>query len=235
MIKNRKIEVCLGNIQDVEVLNKYPVDRIELNSALELGGCTPSLNTLKRAKQLTNIQIVCMVRARGGDFNYSQEEYDVMYKDAELLLENGADGIVFGFLNEDLTFNAEQMKRFTSLAKKYGKEAICHKAFDVMTSNIEKDVEQLISFGIDRVLTSGRAVYPDIIGGCKIIASLNEKYGDKIEFLPGGGIRIENVKEVYNTCKSNQAHMTSKKKCNGDYIGLDEDQLIKLLEQIEQI
>ena len=235
MINNNKIEVCLGCIQDVEALNKYPVDRIELNSALELGGCTPSLSTLKRAKELTNIPIVCMVRVRGGNFNYSKEEYDVMYEDAKQLLINGADGIVFGFLNEDLTFNESQMKRFSDLAKQYGKEAICHKAFDEMKSDIEEDVEKLISYGITRVLTSGRSVYPNIIDGCKVIRKLNEKYGDKIEFLPGGGVRIENVKEVYKECGTHQVHMTSKKTYPGNYTGLDEEQLIKLLNNIKEI
>ena len=235
MINNNKIEICLGNIQDVATLNKYPVDRIELNSALELGGLTPSLNTLIKTKKLTRIPVVCMVRSRGGDFCYSNEEYDTMYEDAELLLKNGADGIVFGFLNKDLSFNDEQMIRFTNLAKKYNKEAVCHKAFDIMTGDISKDVEKLISFGITRVLTSGRAVYPDILGGAKVIGELNKKYGDKIEFLPGGGIRIENVKDVYKLCGTNQAHMTSKKKYDGDYTGLDEEQLQGLLNMIKEI
>ena len=235
MINNKQIEVCLGNIQDVEILNKYPIDRIELNSALELGGLTPSINTLIEAKKISKLKIVCMIRCRGGNFCYTEKEYDTMYKDASLLLKNNADGIVFGFLNEDLSFNEKQMKRFTDLAHQYNKEAICHKAFDVMTSNIEKDIEKLIEFGIDRILTSGRAIYPDIIGGSKIIGELNKKYGNKIEFLPGGGIRIDNVKDVYTICNTNQAHMTSKKTHNGDYIGLDEDQLQKLLEKIKEL
>lgn len=235
MIKDNKIEICLGNIQDIEVLNKYPIDRIELNSALELGGLTPSLNTLISAKQKTNIKIVCMVRCRGGNFNYTKEEYDVMYNDAKLLLENGADGIVFGFLNEDLTFNEEQMLRFSNLAKEYNKEAICHKAFDEMTTDINKDVEKLISFNITRVLTSGREKYPNIIEGSKVISELNRKYGDKLEFLPGGGVRIDNVKDVYQICGTHQAHMTSKKQYDGDYIGLDEEQLKQLLEKIREI
>ena len=163
------------------------------------------------------------------------EENFPIVEDAELLLKNGADGIVFGFLNKDLSFNDEQMIRFTNLAKKYNKEAVCHKAFDVMTGDISKDVEKLISFGITRVLTSGRAVYPDILGGAKVIGELNKKYGDKIEFLPGGGIRIENVKDVYKLCGTNQAHMTSKKKYDGDYTGLDEEQLQGLLNMIKEI
>lgn len=235
MINNKKIEICLGNIQDVETLNKYPIDRIELNSALELGGLTPSLNSLIEAKKITTIPIVCMIRVRGGNFTYTPQEYDVMFKDAQALLDNGADGIVFGFLNKDLSFNEQEMARFSNLANQYHKEAICHKAFDEMTNDIEKDVEKLISYNITRVLTSGRIPYPDILTGSKIIADLNNKYKNKIEFLPGGGVRIDNVKEVYTICGTNQAHMTSKKTKDGNYIGLDEEQLIQLIEKIKEL
>lgn len=235
MINNKKIEICLGNIQDVEVLNKYPVDRIELNSALELGGLTPSINTLIKAKSLTNIPIMCMVRCRGGNFVYSKEEYDVMYKDAKLLLENGADGIVFGFLNDDYSFNELEMERFAKLAKDYNKQAVCHKAFDELKSSIEKDTETLINLGFTRVLTSGRIAYPDILTGAKIIGELQAKYGDKIELLPGGGVRIDNIQDVYKLANTGQAHMTSKKTYAGNYIGLDEEQLIQLLDKIREI
>ena len=235
MVNNKKIEICIGNVQDIKTLNSYPIDRIELNSALELGGLSPSLNTLVYAKSITSIPIVCMVRGRGGDFNYTKEEYDVMYKDAESFLKNGADGIVFGFLNEDKSFNEEQMIRFVSLAKKYNKEAVLHKAFDDMTSNIEEDVLKAISFGINRILTAGRSVYPNIIEGCKVINSLNKKYGSQIELLPGGGIRIDNVKDVYNTCLTGQAHMTSKKNGINGNICLDEDQLVKIIEKIKEM
>ena len=112
---------------------------------------------------------------------------------------------------------------------------MCHKAFDVMQSDIEKDVEQLIDIGITRILTSGRAKYPNIIEGATVIGKLNDKYGDKIQFLPGGGIRIDNVQDVYKICGTNQAHMTSKKTHQGDYTGLDEEQLIKLLSEIDKI
>lgn len=235
MIKDKKIEICIGNINDIEPLNAYPIDRIELNSALELGGLTPSLNTLIEAKKKTNIPIVCMIRCRGGNFNYTKEEYELMYNDAIFLLENGADGIVFGFLNEDLSFNEEEMIRFTSLAHKYNKEAVCHKAFDEMTSDIEKDIEKLIEFKIDRVLTAGRSVYPNIIEGCKVLGSLNDKYKDKMQILPGGGVRIDNVKEVYTICNSNQAHMTSKKQNPKGHICLDIEQLNKIIEKIKEL
>ena len=233
MIKNTTIEIALGCIQDVAKLEKYDVDRIELNSCIELGGITPSLSTLIETKKISTKKIVCMCRVRGGNFCYTEEEYNVMFEDAKLMLENGADGIVFGFLNEDASINKDKSKKMIDLIHSYNKEAIFHKASDV-SDDIDKTVETLSNIRIDRILTSGRAVYPDILSGCSKINELSKKYPN-VEFLPGGGVRIENIKDVITTCQTGQVHMTSKKTYNGDYIGLDEEQLVKLLEQIKLI
>lgn len=233
MINKITIEICLGNIQDVKTLEKYNVDRIELNSALELGGLTPSINTLIEAKKVSTKKIVCMCRCRGGNFVYTDEEYEVMFSDAKNMLENGADGIVFGFLNNDNTINIEKTKQMVELIHSYNKETVFHKAFDEL-ENIDQGCKILCDLHIDRILTSGKAVYPDILQGCKTINELHVKYPN-IELLPGGGVRVNNIVDVINTCKSSQVHMTSKKTYDGNYIGLDEKQLIDLLNQIKQI
>lgn len=230
MINNITIEIALGCIQDVAKLEKYDVDRIELNSCIELGGITPSLSTLIEAKKVSTKKIVCMCRVRGGNFCYTNDEYDVMLKDAKLMLENGADGIVFGYLNEDASVNVEKSKEMIDLIHSYGREAIFHKASDV-SDDIDKTVETLSKLGIDRILTSGKAVYPDILNGCAKINELAKKYPN-VEFLPGGGVRINNVKEVVDTCQTGQVHMTSKKQYDGEYTGLDEQQLVQLLDQL---
>ena len=233
MINKIQIEICLGNIQDVATLNKYPIDRIELNCALELGGMTPSLNTLVEAKKISNKQIIAMCRCRGGDFCYSDEEYDVMFKDARLMLENGADGIVFGFLNSDKTINTTKTKEMIELIHAYGKQAVFHKAFDELKDQ-DEGCRILSELKCDRILTGGKAKYPDIIEGAKTINELHQKYRN-IQLLPGGGVRIENIQEVVNTANSGQVHMTAKKTYAGGYIGLDEPQLIKMLEKLEEL
>ena len=131
MVNNIKIEICCGNIDDVIGAAKFPIDRIELNSGMELGGLTPTVATLKKAKEVTDAAIVCMTRTRTAGFFYTQAAYEVMLEDAKILLENGADGIVFGFLNEDNTIDMTRTKEITALIKSYGKEAIFHKAFDM--------------------------------------------------------------------------------------------------------
>ena len=234
MVNDIKIEICIGNVQDAIKASKYPIDRIELNSALELGGLSPSLETLRYLKKKIDTKICCMVRPRGGDFFYSEEEFEVMLKDAKSFLENGADGIVFGFLNEDKTIDIDRTKKMSELIHSYNKEAIFHKAFDEL-DDLDEGTKILIDCQIDRILTSGKAVYPDILKGCEKINDLNHKYGDRIQFLPGGGVRIENVRDVLKTSGVKQIHMTSKKQFPGNYLGLDTEQLEKMLEQINSL
>ncbi len=231
MINGIKIEICIGNVEDALKASQYPIDRIELNSALELGGLSPSLETLKFLKERIETKICCMVRPRGGDFCYTQEEYEVMLKDAQNLLENRADGIVFGFLNDDRTIDMHRTQKMSELIHSFGKEAVFHKAFDEL-GDLDEGTKILIDCGIDRILTSGKAVYPDILKGCEKINELDRRYGDRIQFLPGGGVRIENICDVLRISGVKQIHMTSKKEFPGNYLGLDSIQLEKMLEQI---
>ncbi len=234
MIKDITIEICIGNVDDAIRASRYPIDRIELNSALELGGLTPSLETLKHLKSKIDTKICCMVRPRGGDFYYTETEFELMLKDAENLLEQGADGIVFGFLNEDRTVNQSRTLKMSQLIASYQKEAVFHKAFDE-TPNKDEACQTLIDCGISRVLTSGGAVYPYILDGCRIINRLYKKFGDRLQFLPGGGVRIENIKEVIATAGSGQVHMTAKKKSEGGYLCLDDQQIERMLIEIASL
>lgn len=233
MINNTKIEICVGNIQDALTASKYPIDRIELNSALELGGLSSSLETVKTLKNSNCKPICCMIRPRGGDFYYTELEFETMMKDAKNFLEANADGIVFGFLHKDKTIDIDRTKKMVELIHSYHKEAVFHKAFDVVADQ-EEAIQQLIECKIDRILTSGKAEYPYIIDGCKKINELYKKYGDKIELLPGGGVRIENAKEVVQVAGTGQIHMTSKKTNDGGYLELDTEQLEKILEEIKK-
>ena len=248
MINNILIEICCGSVDDCITAQKANADRIELNHALEMGGMTPSLATLKLAKKHVNIPICCMVRPRGYGFNYTDLQYEVMKQEAKELIDAGADGIVFGFLNEDSTINVERTKEMVSIIKP--KEAIFHKAFD-STPDLEASLKTLIECGIDRVLTSGGAVYPNIIDGCKILGHLNDLYSHKIQILPGGGVRENNVVDVLKASKSNQVHMTSKHlvldkstqkratvdntDANHSYVAVDYNQLIAIMKKIENV
>ena len=98
---DRVIEICCGSYYDALMAYKGGAKRIELNSALYLGGLTPTLASLIMTKENTDLKVICMVRPRSAGFCYLDEDYEVMLRDAELLLKNGADGIAFGFLDEN--------------------------------------------------------------------------------------------------------------------------------------
>lgn len=245
MVNDILIEVCCGSVDDCVIAERCGADRIELNHALELGGMTPSIATLKRAKELVSIPICCMVRPRGFGFCYSEEHFRVMKLEAQELLENGADGIVFGFLKEDSSIDAERTKEMVNLI--HPKEAVFHKALDA-TENIFDSIETLIQCGIDRVLTSGKGVYPDL--DLDVLAQLERDYGDRIQILPGGGVRVHNVQSILKNTKVHQIHMTAKhlvldastwntsdqKDSNAhSYVATDEKQLHSIIEKIKQL
>lgn len=205
-MKRAKLEICCGNIKDVIAIKGLDYDRIELNSALELGGLTPSINTLIEAKKITDKPIMCMVRTKTGDFNYTKAEKEVMYKDAEMLIKNGTDGIVFGFLDEDDKIDIEALKHMRAITK--GKELVFHKAFDLIKDK-EEAIEILIDHGVDRILLMNEKG-EDLYDAAKRIGQYHEKYGDKIELLAGGGINEDNILKILSLTKSGQCHGTFK-------------------------
>ena len=209
------IEICCGGYADALEVAKCGIKRIELNSALALGGLTPSLATLKLIKTTTNLEVIAMVRVRPGGFNYNDKELEESFAQARELLMGGADGIAFGCLNEDYTINEEVIAKFVFLAHSLGKTFVFHRAFD-LTSNLNQSIETLIKLNVDRVLTSGGR--KSAIDGQENLKELVERYGDKIEILAGSGINAKNVKslieytgikQIHSSCRSYQIDKTA--------------------------
>ena len=202
------VEVCCGSYEDCYNAYLGKAQRVELNSGLYLGGLTPSIASLQLTKKNTKLEVICMVRTRGGSFCYSELEYEQMFVDAKILLENGADGIVFGFLNEDCTINVEQTRRMVDLVHSHNKQAVIHRAFDGCP-NMEDAIQSLISCKVDRVLTSGFG--KTAMDGLSQLAHLQQRYGNEIEILPGGSINENNVQELLNETKVTQVHSACRK------------------------
>lgn len=234
------IEVCIGSYEDALIAARNGARRVELNSALHLGGCTPSSATLKLIKQNTSLEVMCMVRSRGEGFYYNVYELEEMFEQARELLLAGADGIVFGFLNKDNTINIEASRRMVELIHSYQKTAVFHRAFDI-TDDPVKAIEQLIAMGVDRVLTSGQKV--TAVQGIDLLKKLNDDYGDKITILAGCGVNAQNakvfetagIKEIHASCKNYRIDPTSLNRevdfsFEHGYEVTDEDKLIALLE-----
>lgn len=197
------VEVLCESIEDCIKAQKAGAHRIELNNGVLLGGLTPSLGTLLEAKKRVNIPIVTMVRSRTAGFCYDESSYNQMLVDCEILLKNGADGIVFGFLDSHRNIDEARTSEFVSLIKSFGKEAIFHRAFDSVADPY-KAINTLIDLQIDRVLTSG--LEETAYDGRYLIKEIISKYGDQIEILPGSGIDESNIIDIVNETSASQIH-----------------------------
>lgn len=200
-------EICCGSYYDAVQAILGGAKRIELNSALYMGGLTPSIAHLRLIKQNYDCIVIAMVRTRGAGFYYSESDKQAMFADAELLLENGADGIAFGFLNEDKTIDIATGQKMVELIHSYGKKAVFHRAFDCC-ENPYHAIEQLIALRIDRVLTSGGQ--PTASQGRELIRSLQQRCGTQIELLAGSGINEHNAYELIEYCGISQVHSSCK-------------------------
>lgn len=200
------IEVCCGSVEDAVEAEKGGADRVELNSAVFIGGLTPSLGAIIEAKKRLNIPVMVMIRPRAGGFCYTQTEVEVMLRDAKLAVEYGADGLVFGILTPDGSVDAERCKRMIEVAQAQGRQSVFHRAFDV-TPDPLKALDQLIDLSFTRVLTSGQEKTAS--EGIELIRKVIEHASDRIEILPGSGLRPNNIRTFVEQTKATQVHFSA--------------------------
>lgn len=182
------VEIVCCSVDDCIEAHAGGADRIELCGAITVGGLTPSIGTLIEAKRRVSLPIVAMVRPRGAGFAYTEAEYRTMLEDAAMLIENGADGLVFGILQADGRLDVDRMRRLVSICG--SRDAVCHRCFDVVPDPLEA-LEQLIDLGVTRLLTSGQRAFAS--DGAPLIKKLVEQAAGRIEILPAGGLRMSNV------------------------------------------
>ena len=204
MLPEILIEVCCGSTDDAIEAERGGAGRVELNSSLFFGGLTPSLGSVIEAKKRLSIPVIVMIRPRGGGFCYTEAEMAVMEHDARLAVEYGADGLVFGILNEDGTIDSKRCRQLVELAGE--KEAVFHRAFDVTPEPLAA-LDRLVELGFTRILTSGQEnTVPE---GAELISKLIAHAGDRIEILPGGGIRPHNVRQIVEQTGARQVHLSA--------------------------
>ena len=197
----RIFEVCAGNMASVEAAARAGAERIELCSKLQIGGITPPLNTLKQARTLFPDMIIhVLIRPRGGDFVYNQEEVDVMVRDITEMLP-WADGIVCGALTADADIDISAMRRLIHASQ--GKPFTFHRAFDVCHRPFEA-LGQIIELGCDRVLTSGQQ--PTAEQGIDLLCQLQEYAAGRIIIMPGGGVTSVNARRILDLTKCHEIH-----------------------------
>jgi copper homeostasis protein len=185
------IEICVDSVESAVAAEKGGADRVELCDNLTEGGTTPSAGMIAQVRKNIRIGLQVIIRPRGGDFHYSDWEYEVMKYDIRLAKDLGADGIVFGLLREDGSVDKEHTRILMDLARPL--PITFHRAFD-MTRDPFQAMEDLISLGIERILTSGQEA--TAIEGLELIAELQKKAAGRITIMPGGSIQARNVARI---------------------------------------
>lgn len=183
----QKLEICCYNADCALIAERAGADRIELCSGKAEGGITPSIGMLTWVKKHISIPVHPIIRPRGGDFHYSQSEFEIIKNDIAQIRELGFPGIVIGILNDDGHIDLNRIKQVRDEAQ--GLSITFHRAFD-MCVNPLLALKQLTDIGIDRILTSGQQQTAEV--GLPLIKHLIQQSQGPI-IMPGCGIRLTNL------------------------------------------
>ncbi|MDB5232360.1 MAG: copper homeostasis protein CutC [Chitinophagaceae bacterium] len=200
------LEIAAFNISSALKAAASGADRIELCENIGEGGTTPSYGSLQLARRKISIPVFPMIRPRGGDFIYSDEEFAVMKSDINVCKLLGFEGIVFGILNNNGTIDIKRTSILVEMA--YPMEVTIHRAFD-RTADPFLALEDIINCGCQRILTSGHV--PNADDGKKLIKQLIDKADDRIIIMPGSGVRSNNILQLAEYTGALEMHSSAKK------------------------
>ncbi len=198
------IEICVEGIDGLIAAQQAGADRVELCASLVEGGITPSFGTVRRALKVAAIPFHVIVRPRGGDFLYSDDEFASMLDDVSELKRLGVAGIVIGCLNADGTIDEERTAALVLAAD--GINVTCHRAFD-MTSDPFAALEALVRCGVGRVLTSGQR--DTAVEGSSLLRDLVTAAGDRIVILGCGGLEHADIAAIRDATGLREMHFAA--------------------------
>jgi len=195
------LEVCVDSVESAMAAEKGGADRVELCDNLLEGGTTPSAGMIELARKYLNLGLQVIIRPRGGDFCYSDIEFDIMRHDIETATSLGANGVVIGILRPDGSIDADRTRTLIDLARPMN--VTFHRAFD-MARDPHQALEDLIELGVDRILTSGQAF--SVLEGLDMIAELVRIARDRVIIMPGGGDERD-IRKVVSHCGVKEVHV----------------------------
>lgn len=183
------LEIATSDFETTRSAVEGGADRIELCANLNEGGTTPSYGTIYQCRESFDVMLYPIIRPRGGDFLYTDDEYEIMLHDVKLCKQTGCDGVVIGLLNDDGTIDVKRTAAIIDIAYPMG--ITFHRAFDRCLDPFDA-MEQLIQIGCERILTSGQQ--PTVNEAMDVIAELNKAADHRIIIMPGSGVRKDNIK-----------------------------------------
>ncbi|SEG16236.1 copper homeostasis protein [Bryocella elongata] len=184
----REFELCGESLQACIAASEGGADRIELCTALGVGGVTPPTSLLRAALELTTLPVHVLIRPRNGEFRYSPAEFSLLLTQVEDALGHGAAGVVTGVLDVEGRIDLDRIRKVMVAAN--GRPVTFHRAFD-LTPDLSQSLEQVIDLGCARVLTSGGAA--DVMAGLQALRGLTSQAAGRIRIAAGGGVRLENA------------------------------------------
>ena len=199
---NKKIlEICANSVESAFLAQLGGAHRVELCDNIFEGGTTPSYGAISIARKMLRINLNVIIRPRGGDFLYSESEFEIMCEDVALSKKLGANGVVFGFLLPDGSVDTKRTKKLTKMAKPMS--VTFHRAFDVCKDPFIA-LEDIIKCGCDRILTSGQQ--NKAANGTELIKNLIETANGRIIIMPGSGIDESNIEEICKKTGAQEFH-----------------------------
>lgn len=196
-----ELEICVDSVESAVAAEMGGAQRVELCSALAEGGLTPSVGMCRAVRSQIGIGLFMMIRPRGGDFFYSEQEFAVMREDVICAKQCGADGVVFGLLTPNGDVDVERTKELVELARPM--QVTFHRAVD-MARDMATAFEDVVLSGAHRILTSGGE--QTALLGAQRIAGLIKDFGNRIDVMICGGIRPENVRQLALDTGAGQFH-----------------------------
>ncbi len=200
------LEICAGSVESALAARDGGAQRIELCAALEVGGVTPSAGLIAEARKVEGITLNVIIRPRGGDFLYNEYEATCMEQDIYTCKQLGVGGVVIGALTADGDIDTALCKRLITAAD--GMSVTFHRAFD-MCRDPKAALEELITIGCDRVLTSGQAATAQ--AGIPLLKELVEQADGRIIIMPGCGVNSGNASAILQATGANEIHASARK------------------------
>ncbi len=185
------LEICAGSVTSCLAAQEGGAGRVEFCDNLLEGGTTPSYGAIASARDKLSIRLNVIIRPRGGDFLYSNVEFEVMERDVVACKRLGVDGLVIGLLTADGDIDLPRTKRLVELAAPM--PITFHRAFDVARDPF-KALEDIIASGCTRLLTSGQEA--NALEGASLISKLREAAGERLTLMPGAGVRLNNIAQL---------------------------------------
>jgi copper homeostasis protein len=201
------LEVCANSVDSAIAAQEGGAIRVELCDNLHEGGTTPSYGQIELARKLLKIKLYVLIRPRGGDFLYSDTEFEIMKADIRYCTATGCDGVVIGVLNADGTVDKQRGGELVKMAKEKGLGVTFHRAFD-MCADMQQAMEDIIEIGCERILTSGGK--STAVEGVNTIAHLIEKAKERITIMPGAGVNESTVADIIHYTAATEIHSSAR-------------------------